>query len=53
MPFNPHREAHLLQERIQRAHTLTPVLAAEVDGARLPVLAGPASNREGKDRSPD
>jgi hypothetical protein len=38
MPFNPHREAHLLQERIQRAHTLTPVLAAEAMARACPCL---------------
>ena len=38
MPFDPYREAHLLQERIRRAQMLTPALAAEVIARACPRL---------------
>jgi hypothetical protein len=38
MPFDPYREAHLLQERVRRAQMLTPALAAEVIARACPRL---------------
>lgn len=38
MPFDPYREAHMLQERIRRAQMLTPALAAEVIARACPRL---------------